>query len=229
MPSSPAALIGTAVHAGAAAYDEARRSGAPIPMDEAALIARDAVEHPEQEVDWRNDEYTKTEALMVAGWTTGLYVTRVADTMTYVSVEEQLPDVTIRVGEVDITLTGHVDRIRIDDTGAVGVSDLKTGRRIHPAVHRPQLAVYRTMATVARPELAITGNDEIIAMDINNGTVERVALPGDSMAMLVGSEGRPGLLHHVASMMKNETFYGNPRSQLCSAKFCPRYKACPFK
>jgi len=229
MPSSPAALIGTAVHAGSAAYDVARKAGTPITLNDAASVARDAVEHPAEEVDWRNDAHTPKGATDLAGTLTGAYVAQLADTMTFVSIEEQLPAATLRVQDVNITLTGHVDRIRIDESGTVGIIDVKTGKKINAATHRAQLGVYRTLATLAKPELSINGADEIIAISTSQGTVERIQLPGNAMDLLVGSEGKSGLLHHVATIVKGEAFYGNPRSQLCSEKYCPRHGVCSYR
>ena len=48
-------------------------------------------------------------------------------------------------------------------------------------------------------------------------------------AALIGTEDDPGLLQHAAGIIKSGSFYGNPKSTLCSAKFCPKYSTCKFK
>jgi len=46
---------------------------------------------------------------------------------------------------------------------------------------------------------------------------------------LVGTEQSPGLLEHAAKIVHAGAFYGNPKSVLCSAKYCPRHPVCKFK
>ena len=45
--------------------------------------------------------------------------------------------------------------------------------------------------------------------------------------ILLGDENQPqGLLHAAAKMASAELFPGNPRSMLCSEKYCPAYAKC---
>ena len=46
---------------------------------------------------------------------------------------------------------------------------------------------------------------------------------------LIGDAESPGALQHAAAMLKSGMFYGNPRSQLCGAKFCPAHATCVFR
>jgi len=231
MPSSPAALIGTAVHAGATAFDKAKKSADRISPLEAAVVARDYVDHPNDEVDWTGSDVTVNEARNIAGSLAAVYSDVVGEGASYLSIEEQLPNLTIAVNGVDITLTGSVDRLRIDPDQTIGVRDLKTGKNVKGDKHRAQLGVYKALATAAFPDHRITAPEDIVAMGTTRGenSIEVVTLDGDSLAMLVGSPEQPGLLHHVASVIKTEAFFGNPRSQLCSGKYCPRFSTCHWR
>lgn len=46
---------------------------------------------------------------------------------------------------------------------------------------------------------------------------------------LIGTAEAPGALHYAANFLKSGLFYGNPRSQLCSEKFCPAHARCQFR
>ena len=46
---------------------------------------------------------------------------------------------------------------------------------------------------------------------------------------LIGSAEAPGALQYAADFIRTGRFYGNPRSQLCGAKFCPIHATCMFR
>ena len=52
LPSTPPALIGTAVHASTAAYDQSYLDGTGLTIDDTAGIAVDALSNPNEDVDW---------------------------------------------------------------------------------------------------------------------------------------------------------------------------------
>ena len=46
---------------------------------------------------------------------------------------------------------------------------------------------------------------------------------------LVGDDESPCLLQHASTLIHSGSFYGNPKSYLCSAKYCPKHPTCKFK
>ena len=55
LPTSGAARLGTAVHAGTALYDQSVLDGNPLTADEAAGAVVDTIFGNDEEVDWKGD------------------------------------------------------------------------------------------------------------------------------------------------------------------------------
>ena len=232
MASGPEALVGTAVHAGAAAYDLAVIAQARIKPSEAADVARERVLNPTDEVDWSGGGYDRGTAVTAAGIMTALYIDQVGQHSTFVEVEVKAQPLTIEVGGVAVTFTGNIDRIIEDPALGRWPADLKTGKKFRAAgQHRAQLAVYDVLDLVARatPGLGVTAGPEVIAIQLEPPAVERTFLRNDSLRYLVGAEGDPGVLHHIAAVAKAEVFVGNAKSTLCSGKYCPRFPTCKWR
>jgi hypothetical protein len=51
----------------------------------------------------------------------------------------------------------------------------------------------------------------------------------DAMEQLVGTTTTPGLIEYAAVYLKTGLFPPNPKSQLCSETYCPRWERCKFK
>ena len=47
--------------------------------------------------------------------------------------------------------------------------------------------------------------------------------------LLVGTEEHPGLLQMAARMIRSGDFYGNPKSQTCTEKYCPVFHGCRWR
>ncbi|MFU4421777.1 PD-(D/E)XK nuclease family protein, partial [Pseudomonas aeruginosa] len=46
--------------------------------------------------------------------------------------------------------------------------------------------------------------------------------------MMAGSESHRGLIDYAADMFRSGLFPPNPQSPLCSPKYCPRWRTCPY-
>jgi recombination protein RecT len=124
-PTGGAAQLGTAVHAGTAAFDASRLpGGSPVSVDDAAGAVVDAIQHPEKDVDW--GDTTKRDAERIALSLHTRYCTEVAPKQTYLGVEIKCER--LELPELGIALTGTNDRIHSEAKGR-GVTDLKTGKR----------------------------------------------------------------------------------------------------
>lgn len=234
LPGSMPALLGTSMHEGTGAYDLARLNGSPITADDAAGVLVDALRHPREPIVRSADDFTTQEAERIGIKLLKTYINEIAHTRKYIAVEQLCKPVPIDCGNgVVVKLTGTLDRIREDADGRLGISDVKSGaRRIYQgdvdvAADGAQLGTYEIIgeATIGRP---IEAPGEIIAMQTkNNGEV--MAAPVErTRSILTGTPGEPGLLHVVAMYAKNDIWPANPKSALCSKKFCPDFSNCPF-
>lgn len=233
MPSSPNALIGTAVHAGAAAYDSANLLGSPINVDDAAGAAVDAIHNPKEEVDWAGESKQEAEDIAVA--LHGLYCKELAPQQNYVAVEAKCES--LKISDLGITLTGKVDRVRQTEDG-LGIADIKTGKtavaadgKVNVKGHAAQLAVYELLASasVGQP---MSAPAQVLGLQVAKtpkGLRAAAAEVENTRELLVGDEESPGLLGYAASILKSGMFCGNPRSMMCDAKYCPIYGHCKFR
>lgn len=94
-----------------------------------------------------------------------------------------------------------------------------------------QMGVYELLAEVST-NLPITAPAHIIGLQtaktdkgrrVGIGTIE------GAKNMLLGSAEEPGVLEIVSSLIHSGTFLGNPKSSVCTEKFCPAYNICRFR
>lgn len=233
-PTNGAAHVGTSIHAGTAAYDEASMIGAPITLDDAAGVMIDTLYHPEYEVEWDEGASPK-KAEPIARALLANYIKTVAPTHDYIAIEARADDLTIDVDGFLLTLTGTVDRVRREADGSLGISDLKTGKTavgtdgtVATAKHAAQLGAYEILAQHALGQ-PMNAPAEVIGLQTNSkarvgsGLLER---PRD---LLLGSADHRGLIGLAADILRTGQFTPNNRSMLCSAKFCPAHHACPYR
>lgn len=234
LPRSAPAQLGTAVHAGTAAFDSSRLpGGSPVSADDAAGALVDAIQHPEEEVDWEDTNPNEVERIALALHTK--YCADIAPAQTYRGVEITCEK--LELPELGIALTGTTDRVRETPAG-LGISDLKTGGkavgvdgRAVTQGHGMQLGVYELLAEHAMG-LTITAPAQIVGMNTGKTPAAQRVGTGevrDARAALVGSAEQLGLLEHASRLVHSGAFYGNPKSFLCSAKYCPAHPTCRFK
>lgn len=234
MPSSGAAQLGTAVHAGTAIFDSSRLpGGTPVTADDAAGAVVDAIYKPEHEVDWEEERPQDAEKIALA--LHAKYCEEIAPTQEYAGVEIECER--LELSDLGIALTGTTDRVRKVAEGGFGISDLKTGKtavasdgRVKTAGHAFQLGVYELLAQAAIGE-PITGDAQIIGMNTaKTPAAQRVGIGivRGAKDVLLGDGEKPGVLEHAARLIHSGDFFGNPRSMLCSKKFCPTHAICRF-
>jgi len=230
-PSNGKAQLGTAIHAGTAAYDQAALDGSPITVDAAAGELVSVLHSTDYEVDWSEDSPKDAEKVGLILLTK--YCAEIAPLQDYVGVEVKCEQ--LEITDLGISLSGTTDRIRrVGDE--LGISDLKSGGRAVgsdgkavTAGHGAQLAVYELLAETQSGN-PLTLPAQIVGLQTAK-TTARVGfgeIP-NVRAALIGTEDEPGLLHHAAGIIHSGRFYGNPKSMLCSPKFCPKHPTCKFK
>lgn len=229
------AALGTAIHAGTAVFDQGRLDGAGLTADDAAGALIDKLRDPENEFDPSQDDLTMSEAERIGITLLTKYCREVSPQFEFVAVEMETKPLDIDCGNgVIVRLTGTMDRARVRRTAAgVGIADLKSGSAAvqkGAAVtkgHGPQVGTYEILYEHSTG--AVIGDDaEIIGLK-TKGTLEIATgtIKNAKRAML-GTESTPGLIEFAADMFKTGRFYPNPKSLLCSEKYCPRYAACQF-
>lgn len=234
MPSSGAAQLGTAVHAGTAVFDTSRLpGGTPVTADDAAGAVVDAIYKPEHEVDWEEDKPQDAERIALA--LHSKYCSEIAPTQTYAAVEIECER--LELSDLGIALTGTTDRVRKTENG-FGIADLKTGKTavaadgtVKTAGHAFQLGVYELLAQ-ASSGVAITEPAQVIGLSTGKTPAAQragIGLVSGAREVLLGDGERPGVLEHAARLIHSGDFFGNPRSMLCSAKFCPAHAICRFR
>lgn len=234
-PSGVRALLGTAVHAGTAAYDLARLQGTECTPDEAADVLVDVLHNPDFEVDLRQDGLSIDEAERIALTVLVRYCAEISPRFRYVGVETALDPLDIDCGSgIVVRLTGTMDRARaVEAEASVAINDIKTGMRVienGKAVTRgraAQTGTYQLMyenTTKTR-----TCGSQITALSTSGRAEVAVSPIFDARRVMVGEEGRPGLIEHAAAMFRTGLFPPNPSSILCSEKYCARWNTCIFK
>lgn len=239
LPSSGAARLGTAVHAGTALFDQSRLDGHPLTAEEAAGALVDTLHGKDDaegngEVDWGDTDPRSAEKIGLA--LHARYCADIAPHQDYTGVEVSCER--LEITDLGIALTGTTDRIRMLPDGQLGIADLKTGGRAvgsdGAAVtqgHGPQMGVYELIAEFAVGQ-PLTAPAQIIGLQTGKtASAQRVGtgeIHGARDALL-GDEERPGLLQHASRLIHSGSFYGNPKSVLCSARYCPAHATCKFK
>ncbi|WP_454691172.1 RecB family exonuclease [Achromobacter aloeverae] len=233
-PGGVRALLGTAVHAGTAAYDKARLEGGTCTPDDAAGVMIDELRNPNFEVDLRQDGLSIDEAERIALVVLVKYCRDIAPQFEFVGVETTLNPLDIDCGGLMVRLTGTMDRARAVDTGAgVAIADVKTGARIvenGEAVTRGKAAQTGTYQLMyEKTEGVPTVGSQIIALSTSGQAQTAVSPIFDARRVMVGEDDKPGLLQHAAAMFRTGLFPPNPSSVLCSPKYCARWNSCMFK
>lgn len=235
-PSGMRAQLGTAIHAGTAAYDLARIQGYELSADDAASVLVEELEHPSREVDLKQDDLSLREALRIGLILHSRYCAEIAPLFHYESVELETKPFQIDCGSgIVIELTGTLDRSRLNfENGKRGIKDLKSGGKAvvdgvaNTKGHRAQIGTYELLYEYSTG-LAIDDDGEIIGLK-TSGKPE-VAVGGmvrNGKALMLGTEDHPGLLQYAAEMFRSGMFPPNPQSYTCSKKYCARWATCQY-
>lgn len=229
------AALGTAIHAGTAAFDQSRLDESGVTIDDAAGVLIDKLRDPENEFDPARDDITIREAEQVGLSLLVKYCRDVSPRYNFIAVEMPTKPLDIDCGGgVVVRLTGTMDRARIRKAEhGVGIADLKSGSAAvqkGAAVikgHSPQIGTYELLYEHSTGD-PITDDAEIIGLKTKGTPEIATGAIRNAKRVMVGTEETPGLIEFAAEMFKSGRFYPNPKSLLCSDKYCPRYSKCPF-
>ncbi|MBL4866371.1 MAG: PD-(D/E)XK nuclease family protein [Pseudomonadales bacterium] len=233
--SGPRALLGSAIHASTAVYDQSLLDNSEITIDEAANAFVYALHHPEYDVNWKGGDLRVGEAERIGLTLHSKYCTDVSPYYNYVSVEMETNPLEIDCGDgITIILTGTLDRARIwHSAEGIGISDLKTG------VAAVQKGVAKTKGFIAQlgtyellyehsTDKEITAPSEIIGLKTSGKAEIGTASVHNAKQMLIGTVDSYGLIDYAKEYFKSGMFPPNPQSYLCSPKYCARWDHCNF-
>lgn len=235
-PYSPRAMLGTAVHASTAAFDQGRLDQSGITADDAAGLLVDTLRESKDQVDWNaEDKLTMGEAEKIGLTLHVMYCTNISPRYDFAFVEMETRPLVIDCGhDIHIELTGTLDRSRIvKKSNGVGISDLKTGAQAvqkgaaKTKGHAPQLGTYEMLYAHTTGQTP-TEDGEIIGLktsgkqEIATGTIK------NARQQMVGDADSPGLIEYAREFFRTGLFPPNPTSFMCSEKYCARYNLCKF-
>ncbi|ELK4895246.1 PD-(D/E)XK nuclease family protein [Pseudomonas aeruginosa] len=234
-PSSPRALLGTAIHASTAAFDAARVNGEPISAYDASELLVHTLQQPEFEVDWRGSDISPREAESTGLTLHTKYCNDISPRYDFVAVELTTKPLEIDCGGgILVRLTGQLDRARIKrDSYGVGIADVKTGgAAVSQGVaktkgHKAQIGTYELLYEHTTGD-AITAPAEIIGLKTRGKPEAAVGEIVGARQMMAGTAEHHGLIKFAADMFRSGLFPPNPQSPLCSPKYCPRWRTCPY-
>jgi len=230
VPSTHQATLGRAVHAGTAVFDRERVAGQVPSLSAATDAAVEAALRPGEDVDWQDNK--PEDVADVAASLTSRYCTLYAPTVEYAAVEVAVD--ALHLTDLGITLTGTTDRVR-RAAGGLGIADLKTGKTavradgtVETKGHAGQLGVYEILAE-AGIGAPMSAPAQIVGLQ-SNLTPEKQRIAAAEVEgckeVLIGDADQPGLLSVAARLAHGEMTFGNPRSMMCSGRFCPKYHNC---
>lgn len=237
MPSSPRAHLGTAIHSGTAIYDLAMLEKIEgFTSKDAAESMLHELRNPEYEVNWAAEsDLTPKKAEIIALSLLDLYIAKIAPNYTFIDIERKVQPLDIDTGAgVIIRLTGSLDRARVSKCGSgVSIVDVKTGRLAVTAEglaktkgHRPQLGTYEILY---EQDTGIACDDsEIIGLKTFGTPAAATAKVSNAKQLLLGTDNQKGYIQMAGEIFRSGLFTPNPQSQLCSAKYCPRFNSCIY-
>lgn len=232
-PSNGKAMLGKAVHASTAVFDQSTIDGAGITIDEAAAAIVDTLHHPDEEVVWEDD--TPQDAEKIALSLHSKYCQIIAPKQTYRGVE--IACERLEITDLGIALTGTTDRVR-ETADGLAICDLKTGKAavgadglVKTAGHAFQMGVYELLAEQAGG-MPITGAAQIIGMNTAKTPASQRVGTGEiagAREVLLGDGESPGILEHASRIIHSGNFWGNPKSMMCHERYCAAYPTCKFR
>lgn len=233
VPSNGKAMLGKAVHASTAVFDQSSIDGKGITIDEAAAAAVDTLHRPDEDVQWEDDSPQDAEKIAIALHVK--YCQQIAPMQQYRAVEIQCEK--LEITDLGIALTGTTDRVRETAEG-LAICDLKTGKAavgsdgtVKTAGHAYQMGVYELLAEHASG-VPITGAAQIIGMNTAKTPASQRVGTGEisgARSVLLGDGESPGILEHAARIIHSGNFWGNPKSMMCHERYCAAFPTCKFR
>lgn len=233
MPSTGKAMLGKAVHASTAMFDQSVIDSSGITVIEAAAAGVDALYSKDEEVHWDDENPRDAEKIALSLHTR--YCNTIAPKQKYHAVEVKCEK--LEITDLGIALTGTTDRVRETDEG-FSICDIKTGKQavgadgaVKTAGHAYQMGVYELLAEKASG-IPITGAAQIIGLNTAKTKASQRIGTGEirgARDVLLGDGEVKGVLESAAAIINSGNFWGNPKTLMCHEKYCPNFSTCRFR
>ncbi len=234
-PSYGRSHLGSAVHLGTAIYDQARVHGNKPDVEQAVGAYLEYL-RADENIHWV--DLPKAQAERIGLHLVMEYCQNISPQFNWVAVEAECQSFHINMPNgMVFEITGTVDRVREQD-GKHGIADLKTGYRainadgtVDVAQHGPQLATYELLemqaeeSTGYRIELPAV----VIGMSTSSSGEIRWEEVDSPRSMLFGDGDNMGYLIAASEIIASQIFIGNPRSMLCTDRYCPIFNNCFYR
>lgn len=238
LPLSPAAHLGLSIHHSTAVYDQARMEQRVVRLDEVFDDFMHSFHNPTEEVDWSYADEETQKAQEIGLTLTQKYCTSVSPKFQFRSIELEITPLEVETEHGTLSLAGRLDRTRVlkgsGGTKGIAIADIKTGRMAankdgmaQVKGHKAQLGTYELLAEHSLGE-KIAGPAVVIGLQTTGAANVGLGTIGNAKEALLGSGAEKGFIELMARDLKEGTFKANPRSTLCSPKYCPGYSRCKF-
>lgn len=234
-PTSGRSHLGTAVHFGTADFDRQRllADGRPDAAD--AVGAFKQYFHNDAGVHWT--DIKKLEAEKIGMRLVADYCTEISEQFEWVAVEATCePLVLTMPNGVVFEITGTTDRVyRLGSQ--YGIADFKSGARIigedgevEVDEHGPQLGTYELLESIAENATGFKITLPAFIMGFSTASAQiKWRFVDNPRTLLFGDTDHVGYLEAAARIIKENLFVGNPRSMLCSERYCGIYNSCFYR
>ena len=216
MPSSTGARLGTAIHAGCAAADRGTDTF------EAAESAVRVFQNPDEECA----PITYSEQRMAERAASACVQSYVSTfgARKFSHIEVEVSECVVETEHGSYMITGHVDRIENGQTKDIktGVSRVVNGKVKVNADHL-QMGIY---AIMAKAETGANISNDVTIIGASTRTYEWAEHTiYDAVQIMIGESDDDGMLNFAGKMLKHGLFPPNPKSMLCSEKYCAAFAA----
>lgn len=234
-PSSPRALLGTAIHASTAAFDVGRMTGNPVSIYDSSELLVNVLRRPAEDVQWKGSDLSVDDAERIGLKLHTMYCKDWSPKFDFAAIELKVKPLVLDMGgDLRVELTGTLDRARFfRGREGTGIADVKTGgAAVAQGVaktkgHSAQIGTYELLYehTTGDP---ITEDAEIIGLKTRGKPEIAMGTIVGAKDMMIGTDKFRGLIDIGADMIRTGLFPPNPSSHLCAKAYCPRWNSCPY-
>lgn len=236
LPTYGRSHLGTSIHYATGWFDNERVQPDGNPDTETAVEKFLEWFRADQGVRWVDIGKAKAEPIGIA--LVAKYCQDISPQFTFTKVEIPCEPLEIAMPNgIIFQITGTVDRVYERD-GKFGIVDLKSGSGVIKAdgsidvgKHGAQLGVYELLEIMARDAtgLDITAPAYIIGLSTSAGHEIKFEPIENPRTLLFGDGDEMGYLMAASKIIEHQLYIGNPRSLLCSEKFCGIHERCFYR
>lgn len=228
--------LGSSVHFGTADFDRQRLVvGNPDPDPAESCQQFRQYFEGDAGVHWL--DVSKDDAYKIGLRLVADYCTDISKQYEWVAVEAQCEPLILTMDNgITFEVTGTTDRV-YKMGSQYGISDFKSGYGIigqdgEVAVdtHGPQLATYELLESIAHEATGFDITLPAMVLGFSTRTAEiKPRFVPHPRTLLFGNEANMGYLEAAARIVEQGLFIGNPRSMLCSERYCGIYDNCFYR